>query len=58
MLAFKIKELYNPSSEAKILRKTIKFILDELNLDYPEFEKYNQKVYNVISGFPKKEKDK
>ena len=56
-LANKIKELYNPSSEAKILRKTIKFILDESNLEYPEFEKYNQKVYNIVNRFPKK-KDK
>jgi len=57
VLAGKINELYNSPAEAKIIRRTIKLILDKLNLDYPEFEKYNQKVYNIISKFPKKEKD-
>jgi len=53
VLASKINELYNPSSEAKILRKTIKFILDELKLDYPDFLLYNKKIEEVINKNPK-----
>lgn len=56
VLASKINGLYNQSSEFKILRKTLKIILDKLNIEYPEFEKYNQKVYNIINRFPKKDK--
>lgn len=52
-LAFKINDLYNPPSEAKILRKTIKFILDELKLDYPRFLLYNKKVEEIIKRNPK-----
>lgn len=52
-LASKINDLYNPSSEAKILRKTLKFILDELKLDYPEFLLYNKKVEEIINKNPK-----
>lgn len=52
-LAFKIKELYNPSSEAKILRKTLKIILDHLEITDEGFEKYNSKVENIISRNPK-----
>jgi len=48
-LAFKINDLYNPPSEAKILRNTLKFILDELKLDYPDFfRKYNDKIEAII----------
>ena len=53
VLAFKINDLYNPSSEAKIIRKTIKFILDELKLDYPDFLLYNKKVEKIILRNPK-----
>lgn len=52
-LAFKINELYNPPSEAKIIRKTLKFILSELKLDYPEFLLYNKKVEGIINKNPK-----
>ncbi|MBA7564498.1 hypothetical protein ES695_01910 [Candidatus Atribacteria bacterium 1244-E10-H5-B2] len=52
-LMFKINDLYNPPSEAKILRKTIKFILDELKLDYPDFLLYNKKVEEIIKRNPK-----
>ena len=55
ILAFKIKELYNPASEAKILRKTSKYIMDTLNIEYPDFfDKYNKKIDNIIKKNPKK----
>lgn len=53
-LAKKISKLYNPSSEAKILRKTFKYIMDALNIGYPDFfKKYNDKVEDVINKNPK-----
>ena len=53
-LAFKIKELYNPASEAKILRKTFTYIMDTLNMEYPNFfKKYNDKVEEIINKNPK-----
>ncbi len=53
-LAFKIKELYNPASEFKILRKTLKYIMDTLNIPHPDFfEKYNRKIEEVINKNPK-----
>jgi len=52
-LALKIGELYNPSSEAKIIRKTLKYILDELKLDCPDFLLYNKKVEEIILKNPK-----
>lgn len=54
ILAEKINALYNPSSEAKILRKTFKYIMDNLNIEYPDFfKKYNQKVEEIINKNPK-----
>jgi len=53
MLAQKINQLYNPSSEKKILRKTLKFILKELKLDCPDFLLYNEKVEEIIEKNPK-----
>ena len=56
-LANKIRELYNPSSEAKILRKTLKYIMDTLKIEYPDFfKKYNDKVEAIINNNPKGEK--
>ena len=52
-LAGKINELYNTSSEAKILRKTLKKILDHLGIVDESFEKYNTKVDNIINKNPK-----
>lgn len=53
-LAFKINDLYNPSAEAKILRKTFKYIMDILNIEYPDFfRKYNDKVETIINKNPK-----
>lgn len=52
-LAEKIKNLYNPSSEAKTLRKTLKGILDHLGLIDKDFEKYNKKVEDIIEKNPK-----
>lgn len=53
-LAFKINELYNSPSEAKILRKTFKYIMDNLNISYPNFfEKYNGKIEDIINKNPK-----
>lgn len=53
-LAFKVNDLYNPSSEAKILRKTLKYIMDTHNIPYPDFfEKYNRKVEEVANKNPK-----
>jgi len=53
-LASKVNELYNPPAEAKILRKTLKYIMDTLDIEYPDsFKKYNDKVNNVIKKNPK-----
>ena len=52
-LSFKIKELYNPASEAKILRKTLKKILDHLGITDEGFDKYNTKVEKIIKNNPK-----
>ena len=53
-LAFKINDLYNSSSEAKIVRKTLKNIMDTLNIEYPDFfKKYNDKIETLISKNPK-----
>ena len=54
ILAEKIKNLYNPSSEAKLHRKTLKTILDHLEITDEGFEKYNSKVEEVIRKNPKK----
>jgi len=54
-LAFKINDLYNPPSEAKILRKTLKYIMDELKLNYPDnFSIMNKKIEEIIKKNPKK----
>lgn len=53
-LAEKINELYNPPSEAKILRKTLKYIMDTLDIEYPDnFKKYNDKLEAIINKNPK-----
>ena len=53
-LAEKINELYNPQSEAKITRKTLKYIMDTLEIEYPDFfRKYNKKVEEIINKNPK-----
>jgi len=53
-LSEKINNLYNPSSEAKILRKTLKYIMDNLNIPYPDFfKKYNDKIETIINRNPK-----
>ena len=53
ILTKKINKLYNPSSEAKISRKTLKIILDKLNIECPEFQKYNDKIEDIINRNPK-----
>lgn len=52
-LAFKINDLYNPPSEAKLVRKTLKKILDRLNLVDESFDKYNDKIEAIIKRNPK-----
>ena len=52
-LASKINELYNQPSEFKILRKTLKVILDHLGIEDEEFERYNSKVEKIIEKNPK-----
>lgn len=53
-LAFKINDLYNASSEAKILRKTLKYLMDNLDISYPDFfKKYNDKLEAIINKNPK-----
>lgn len=50
MLAMKVTELYHPNSELKILRHTFKYIMDTLNIEYPDFfKKYDDKVEAVIN---------
>jgi len=53
VLARKINELYNPASEKKILRKTLKKILDHLNIVDDNFNKYDSKVETIIKKNPK-----
>ena len=48
--------MYNLYAENKIHRKTLKYIMDKLNLEYPDFfDKYNKKIDNIIKKNPKKE---
>lgn len=54
MLVHKISDLYNFSSEAKILRKTLRYIMDTLNIGYSDsFKKYNEKIEEIIKKNPK-----
>lgn len=54
ILSGKINNLYNSCSEAKILRKTLKYIMDDLNIPYPDFfKKYNDKIEMIINKNPK-----
>jgi len=56
-LAGKINLMYNPPSEAKILRKTLRYIMNILNMEYPEFfKKYNDKIEEIINKNPKGDK--
>lgn len=49
-IADKINNLYNPPSELKILRKTLKYIMDTLGIEYPDFfKKYNDKIEEIIN---------
>lgn len=52
-LAFKINELYNQPAEAKLVRKTLKKILDHLEIIDEDFEKYNDGVNEIINKNPK-----
>jgi len=52
-LAGKINEMYNPPAENKIIRKTIKKILDHLNIVDDNFNKYDTKIENIIKKNPK-----
>lgn len=53
-LADKISSNYGASSEIKTLRKTLKYVMDALNIEYPEsFKKYNLKVEKIIAKNPK-----
>lgn len=57
ILGWKICGLYNIPSELKILRKTFKYIMDTLNMEYPDyFKKYNDKIEAIIDKNPKKER--
>lgn len=53
MLVGKISDLYHPSSESKIIRKTLKKILDHLEITDEDFEKYNNKIKAIINKNPK-----
>jgi len=49
MLAIKINELYNISSEFKILRKTLVYVMGELNLNFPDFfDIMNTKIEEIV----------
>ena len=55
MLKKRISEIYNPPSESKTMRKTLKYIMDILNIEYPDFfKKYNDKIEAIINKNPKK----
>jgi len=54
ILGWKICNLYNIPSELKLLRKTFKYIMDNLNIEYPDFfKKYNDKIEKIINKNPK-----
>lgn len=54
MLKKRISEICNPPAEAKIMRKTLKYIMDILNIEYPDFfKKYNDKIETIINKNPK-----
>ena len=54
-LGKKVSTLYNFYSEMKIHRKTLKYIMDTLEISYPgNFEKYNRKVEELIAKNTKK----
>ena len=53
VLSGKIKKQYNPQTENKIMRKTLKKILDNLGLKDEAFERYNNKVESIIKKIPK-----
>jgi len=54
VLAGKINELFNPSSELKILRETLVYIMDKLNLNFPdEFSIMDKKINEIIAKNPK-----
>ena len=54
MLAKRISEIYNPPSELKTLRKTLKYIMDNLKLNYPdEFSIMDKKIEEIIKKNPK-----
>jgi len=56
-LALKIGNEYNRFEELKVLRKTLKYIMDTLNIEYPDFfKKYNDKIEAIINKNPKGEK--
>ena len=52
-LVDKISDLYHPSSEAKIIRRTLKIILNHLGMVDEKFEKYDTKVEAIIKNNPK-----
>ena len=56
ILAEKIKRNYNPSAENKLLRKTLKKILDHLGIEDDDFIRYNNKVESIIKKIPKGKK--
>lgn len=54
MLKKRIGQVYNPPAEAKITRKTLKYIMDELNLKYPsDFSIMDKKIEEIIKKNPK-----
>ena len=53
VLSGKIRKQYNPYSETKIIRKTLKKILDYLGLEDESFSNYNNKVEKIIKKIPK-----
>jgi len=55
ILGEKISNLYNIFSESKIQRKTLSYIMDNLQIPYPDyFKKYNDKIEAIINKNPKK----
>jgi len=53
-IARKINKQFNRPAEAKIVRKTLKYIMDTLDIEYPDFfRKYNKKVEDIINRNPK-----
>jgi len=54
-----ISGIYTSSAEAKITRKTLKYIMNTLNVVYPDyFKKYDDKIEKLLAKNPKHKEER